>query len=140
VTRESAPQNANAIILFDGVCNLCSAVVRFVIRHDRRNRFRFASLQSANAQRLLAQHKWRGPSLSSVVLITDGRCYDRSRAALEIARRLDAPWPVLYGFVLVPRAVMDWAYDFIGARRYRWFGKRDECWMPDGELGRRFLD
>lgn len=137
---ESPPQDADAIVLFDGVCNLCSAVVRFVIRHDRRQRFRFASLQSAIAQRLLSQHNWREPSLSSVVLIADGRCYGRSRAALEIARRLDAPWPVLYGFVVVPWAARDWAYDFIGARRYSWFGKRDECWMPEGESRQRFLE
>ena len=140
MTRESLQQGADAIVLFDGVCNLCSAVVRFVIRHDRRKRFRFASLQSATAQRLLASYSWREPPLSSVVLITDGHCYDRSRAALEIARRLDAPWPVFHSFVVLPRAITDWAYDFIGARRYRWFGKRDECWMPDGELRERFLE
>ena len=138
--RELASLDADAIILFDGVCNLCSAMVRFVIRHDRRQRFRFASLQSAIAQRLLSQHKWREPSLSSVVLITDGLCYDRSRAALEIARRLDVPWPLLYVFVVAPRAIRDRAYDFIGARRYHWFGKRDECWMPDGEWRQRFLE
>jgi predicted DCC family thiol-disulfide oxidoreductase YuxK len=139
VIRES-PQGADAIVLFDGVCNLCSAVVRFMIRHDRRKRFRFASLQSATAQRLLSQYTWHEPFLSSVVLVADGRCYGRSRAALEIVRRLDAPWPILYGFVAVPRAVADWAYDFIGARRYRWFGRRDECWMPDGEWRQRFLE
>ncbi len=129
-----------AIVLFDGACNLCSAAVRFVIRHDRGQRFRFASLQSATAERILADCGWRGPALSSMVLVTEGRHYDRSRAALEIVRRLGALWPMAYALVAVPSPIRDWAYDFVGARRYRWFGKRDNCWLPDGELRRRFID
>jgi predicted DCC family thiol-disulfide oxidoreductase YuxK len=138
VTNEA--QTPEAILLFDGVCNLCSAAVRFVIRHDRQRRFRFASLQSAAAQRILADLGWRGPTLSSMVLVTDGRCHERSRAALEIARRLSAPWPLFYVFMAVPRPIRDWVYDFVGTRRYRWFGKRVECWLPDWELRGRFIE
>ena len=134
------PRDAEPIVLFDGVCNLCSAVVRFVSRHDRDKRFRFASLQSTAAQRLLSQHGWSDPSLSSVVLVADGRCYGKSRAALEIARRLDAPWPLFYSFSVVPRWAADWVYDFVGARRYRWFGQRAVCWVPDHGLRERFLE
>jgi predicted DCC family thiol-disulfide oxidoreductase YuxK len=133
-------QTAEAILLFDGLCNLCSAAVRFVIRHDRHRRFRFASLQSATARQILADHGCCDPSLSSMVLVTAGRCHERSRAALEIARRLNAPWPALYVFVVVPRPIRDWVYDFVGSRRYRWFGKRAECWLPDGELRGRFIE
>lgn len=133
-------QNSGAIVLFDGVCNLCSAAVGFVIRWGHRDRFRFACLQSAVGRRLVAEHRCAEPSLASMVLIVDGRCHRKSRAALEIIRRLDAPWPLLYALILVPRALADWLYDFVGARRYRWFGKRGECWVPSEKLRARFLD
>ena len=83
--------DSRAIVLFDGLCNLCSSTVRFVIRRDRNRRFRFASLQSDTARRLLVE-----PTLESIVLIVNGRCYRKSRAVLEILRRLDGPWPMLY--------------------------------------------
>lgn len=134
-----ARDDAGPIILFDGVCPLCSRVVRFVIRHDARRLFRFASLQSAPAERLLSRHAWSEPPLSSMILIADGRCYGRSQAALEIAKRLDAPWKLLYVLRVVPRRIADRAYDWLGARRYRWFGKFDACWAPAADVRDRFL-
>ena len=120
--------DSRAIVLFDGLCNLCSSTVRFVIRRDRNRRFRFASLQSDTARRLLVE-----PTLESIVLIVNGRCYRKSRAVLEILRRLDGPWPMLYIFALVPRSISDRIYNFIGSHRCQWFGKKDACWMPNKE-------
>lgn len=137
---KAASEDSGAVILFDGVCNLCSAVVGFVIGRDHRGRFRFASLQSAVGRRLMDEHQCTEPALASMVLIVDGRCYRKSRAALEIIRRLDAPRPLLYALILVPRSLADWLYDFIGARRYRWFGKRAVCWVPSEKLRARFLE
>ena len=124
------------VILFDGVCNLCTASVRFVIGRDRRRRFRFASLQSAAAERLLGQRD----NLESMVLVQDGRTYRKSTAALRIARRLDGLWPLLSVLLVIPRPLRDAVYDWIGARRYRWFGRREVCWAPRPELAERFLD
>jgi predicted DCC family thiol-disulfide oxidoreductase YuxK len=59
---------------------------------------------------------------------------------MEVARRRSAPWPVCYAFVVVPRPIRDCTYDFVGSRRYRWFGKRAECWLPDGELRGRLME
>jgi len=137
---EAASQECGAVILFDGVCNVCSAFVRFVIRRDHSKRFRFATLQSTVGQRLIDAYQCTEPPLASMLLIVDRRCYRKSRAALEIIRRLDAPWPLLYALILLPRMIADWLYDFVGASRYRWFGKRDACWMPSKELQSRFLD
>lgn len=124
------------VILFDGVCNLCTASVRFVIARDRRRRFRFASLQSPVAQKLLG-----APSpLDSVVLVMDGATYRKSTAALLIARRLDGLWPLLAVFLVIPRFVRDAVYDWVGNRRYRLFGRTDACWTPGPELAGRFLD
>ena len=126
-------------ILFDGVCNLCNGFVRFVIDRDPAARFRFAALSSDAAVRLLEDNAVRGPIPDSIVLVEDGRVYFRSDAPLRIARGLTFPWPLLAVFLLVPRFVRDRVYDFIAARRYRWFGRRDVCMVPTPELNKRFL-
>jgi predicted DCC family thiol-disulfide oxidoreductase YuxK len=124
------------VILFDGVCNLCTGSVQFVIERDSRKRFRFASLQSPVAERLLGQRD----NLESMILVQDGKTYRKSGAALRIARQLDGLWPLLALFLVVPRFLRDAVYDWIGRRRYRMFGKRDTCWVPRPELAERFLD
>ncbi len=129
------------IILFDGVCNLCESSVHFVVRRDRNRQFRFASLQSVAAQELLSGHNYVFDDLSSVLLIIDDTLFRKSRAALQIARRLDGAWPILYYvFFWIPRVIADPVYDFIGKRRYKWFGKKTECWLPNDDLRQRFID
>ena len=118
------------------MCNLCVGSVRFVIKRDSRAVFRFGSLQSPAAQRLLA-----GPSeAESVLLVENGRVYRKSSAVLRIARQLDGAWPALAVLLIVPRPLRDAIYDWIGRRRYRWFGRREACWRPAAELAGRFID
>jgi predicted DCC family thiol-disulfide oxidoreductase YuxK len=124
------------VILFDGVCNLCTGSVQFVIARDSRKRFRFASLQSPVAERLLG----RRDDLDSVVLVENNAIYRKSSAALRIARRLDGLWPLLSVLRVIPRFLRDAVYDWIGRRRYRMFGRREACWVPGAELAERFLD
>jgi predicted DCC family thiol-disulfide oxidoreductase YuxK len=126
-----------AVVLFDGVCNLCNAWVRFVVERDRAGRFQFAPLQSAAAARLLGGRATS--ALDSLVLVTDGRILTRSSAAIEIARGLGFPWHLAAALLVVPRPVRDAVYDFIARRRYRWFGKRDVCMIPGPEHQGRFL-
>ena len=126
-------------ILFDGVCNLCNGFVRFVIERDPDAHFRFAALSSDAAGKLLASTGAGDPLPDSIVLLQDGRVYVRSDAPLLIARGLRFPWPLLAAFLIVPRFVRDRVYDFIAARRYRWFGRRDVCMVPTPDLKQRFL-
>jgi predicted DCC family thiol-disulfide oxidoreductase YuxK len=130
----------NATILFDGVCNLCNALVQFVIARDPSARFHFAALGSEAAAALLRDAGAADPLPDSMVLVEDRRVYLRSDAALRVARRLRFPWPAAYALVVVPRFVRDRVYDFIAARRYRWFGRRESCMVPTPDLKRRFLD
>lgn len=132
----STAEQDRPVILFDGVCNLCTGSVQFVIARDSRKQFRFASLQSPVAEKLLG----RRDDLESMVLVQDGEIYRKSTAALRIARRLDGLWPALAVFLVVPRFLRDAVYDWIGRRRYRMFGKRDVCWTPRPELADRFLN
>jgi predicted DCC family thiol-disulfide oxidoreductase YuxK len=134
------PDSGGAIVFFDGVCNLCNGSVQFIIARDPSNYFRFASLQSAAAERLLAEHGYDAGSLSSVILLENGRMYERSTAALRIARRLAGGWWMLSVFTIVPRGVRDAIYEWIASNRYRWFGRRDECMIPTPEMRSRFVD
>lgn len=127
------------IVLFDGICNLCHASVRFTIGRDSKKRFRFASLQSDNGRRLLQEYGLRVSELDSVILISSGEAYRKSAAVLRIARMLDGLWPLLFTFIFLPPAIRDTVYDFIGKRRYRWFGKMGACWVPSEEFKDRFL-
>lgn len=132
----SAADYSGPVILFDGVCNLCTGSVRFVIARDARKQFRFASLQSPAAEKLLGE---RSP-LDTMVLVMGGTTYRKSTAALLIARRLDGLWPLLAVFLAIPRFLRDAVYDWIGKRRYRMFGRTEACWQPQPELAERFLD
>lgn len=140
------PQPATSpVILFDGVCNLCNGAVNFIIDHDPQARFRFASLQSQAGQALLRahglDHSLETGRMDSLVCIAGGRAHLKSGALVAIARGLGGWWrlPALAGAVL-PRLLGDWCYDRVAANRYRWFGKRDVCRIPDAGLLGRFLD
>ena len=130
------------ILLFDGVCNLCNAWVRFVIRHDPAPaRFRFAALQSEAGQALLRAraHSDRAEALDSLVLVEGNRLFIRSSAALRVFGKLGLPWSLLRVFLLVPLPLRDACYRWVARNRYRWFGRRETCMLPDVELRSRFL-
>ncbi|MBA2411064.1 MAG: DUF393 domain-containing protein [Gammaproteobacteria bacterium] len=128
------------VILFDGQCNLCNGSVQFVLKHERRARYRFASLRSAAGQALLADHGLLCSGFDSFVLIQNGRAYTRSDATLRVAKQLRGLWPVLSVFLVVPRVLRDAIYDFAGARRYRWFGKATTCWVNTPQWRARFIE
>jgi len=133
----------HTIILFDGVCNLCSGAVRFVLKRDPHARFRFAALQSDAGRRICAEHGVPLPregAPDSMVVIADGRALERSDAALAIAARLPFPWSALRCFGVLPRALRDLMYRFVARHRYRWFGRQDTCMLPTAETRARFID
>jgi len=130
----------SSVVLFDGVCNFCDGTVSFIIDHDPGAYFRFAALQSPQAQRLLERCDSLARGRDSLVLVEREKCYTRSTAALRIARRLRSPWFLLYGFIVLPRPIRDALYDWFARHRYRWFGRRDECLIPDASIRWRFLD
>lgn len=129
----------HAIVLFDGVCNLCNTSVNYIIDHDTDGYFKVASLQSDAAQALLADYALPADYLDSLVLVEDGEVYMRSTAALRIARRLDGAVRLLTIFLAIPEPLRDIVYAWIARNRYRWFGKRDTCRLPTPELQERFL-
>ncbi|HEX8331282.1 MAG TPA: thiol-disulfide oxidoreductase DCC family protein [Segetibacter sp.] len=131
---------SNPIVLFDGVCNLCSSSVQYIIKRDKKNIFRFASLQSDVGQKLLAKYNLPTTELDSFVLVQNGRVYKRSTGALMVAKQLGGASKLLYGFIIIPAFIRDAVYTFIGNNRYKWFGKKEACWIPTPELRSKFLD
>ena len=130
----------NAIILFDGVCNLCNGAVNFVIKRDKKSVFKFAPLQSKAAENLMVEGDFRNDDLSSFILLLNGRFYTRSEAALIVSRYLSGLWPLMYGFIIVPKFIRDYFYNIISNNRYKWFGKKEKCMIPTFELKEKFLN
>ena len=128
------------IVLFDGVCNLCNSTVNFIIDHDTHNRFKFSSLQSAYGQSIIQQFKLSGDYLNTVVLIEDGNVYLRSTAVLRILKHLGCLYQLLYVFIIVPAPILDFFYNIVAKYRYKWFGKRETCRVPDAETKNKFIE
>ena len=130
----------HSIILFDGVCNVCTGAVQFVIKKDQKNHFRFASLQSQQGQNILIRHQLPVNDFNSFVLVENEKVYTRSDAALKVTKNLSGLWPLLYGFIIVPKFIRDGIYNLIAKNRYKWFGKKDSCMIPTPEIMAKFLN
>jgi predicted DCC family thiol-disulfide oxidoreductase YuxK len=128
------------ILFFDGVCNLCNGMVKFILKRDRRKRILFAALQSARGRETLAGLGVSAEPMSSVILLEEGKAKFKSAAALGVMRLLGWPWKGLYGLILVPRPLRDFGYDLIAKNRYRVFGTRETCMLPSPEIESRFLE
>jgi predicted DCC family thiol-disulfide oxidoreductase YuxK len=136
--------DAHVLVLYDGICALCNRVVRFLLKHDRKDIFRFAPLQSRLAEEVLARHRLTSTALDTVYLIEHyGRAHERvlskSDAALHAARLLGGIWRAASLFRILPCPVRDFFYDLVAGSRYRVFGKYETCPLPDAKERARFL-
>lgn len=138
--------NTNPVLLYDGVCGLCNRFVRFVLKHDRQDRFRFAALQSGFAKAILARHGVNAADLDTVYLVRnlqqpDESLVDRSEAAIAVSSMLGGFWGFVMNLLrIVPRRLRDWGYNLVAGNRYRIFGKYDVCPLPDPRDRHKFLD
>ncbi len=137
---DAALSEGHAVVLFDGVCNLCNGAVNFIIDRDPAGHFQFAPLQSEIARTALEARGRSALDLDTIVLLEEADVHLRSDAALRIARRLTGPWPLLSWALWLPRPLRDAVYDWVAAHRYNWFGKQASCRLPTPELRRRFLE
>lgn len=131
--------DAPAIILFDGVCVLCAANARFVLRHDRRGHFRLASIQSEAGQALCRRFGIDPDDPETMLVIEGDRARRSSDAVLVIAEGLGWPWRILGVLRGVPRAWRDTLYAWVARNRYRLFGRCETCWAPSSEQKARIL-
>ena len=140
------------VILYDGVCGLCNRTVQFILSRDPQGVFRFASLQSAVARRILARHDAKPTDLDTMYValncdVADGErsskvmLLSRSDAALFVLKEVGGAWRIMAGAMrLFPRTLRDWGYRVIASNRYRIFGRYDQCPIPSEATRARFLD
>lgn len=130
------------LILFDGVCNLCNSAVLYVIKHDKKNIFMFAPLQSNVGKHIIKEFNIDTAQMDSIILYNPekGNISFKSTAALKAAFHLGFPINTLSIFLIIPNFIRHAVYDFIAKHRYKWFGKKDACMIPTPELKSRFLD
>jgi len=131
--------NYENILLFDGVCNLCNSLVQFIIRHDSKGAIKFTPLQSEASAGLLRGKDIDPVDLNTVIFISERKLYFRSSAILHVFRKMGGAWPLIYALVIVPRFIRDSIYNRIAASRYRIFGKRESCMIPDENIRNRFI-
>ena len=134
------PAVEGPLILFDGVCVMCSGFVAFVIKRDPQARFRFVPAQAPLGQTILSRLGLSTTDFESNVLIEDGRAFFKSEAFFAIVRHLPRPWPWLAALRVLPLALRDLVYNAIADNRYRLFGKRDACLVPTPDIRRRFVE
>lgn len=127
------------VLIFDGVCNICSFGVEIVLKNDRDGVFDFAFAQGAQGGALKRAHGM-STALDTVTVVDGHRVYIRSDAALYVAGRLPFPWKLLRGLAIVPRAWRDGLYNIVARNRYTWFGQKSACYVPPPDQLARFLD
>ncbi|KAA0546124.1 thiol-disulfide oxidoreductase DCC family protein [Bacillus sp. BGMRC 2118] len=128
------------IVLFDGVCNLCNGAVQFLIKHDKKERLRFASLQSETGQKILTEYGYSTNQFDSIILVSNQKVYEKSDAALAICSEIGGVFSLCKVMYIIPKRLRDSLYSLIARNRYKWFGKQDYCMLPTPELRKRFLE
>ncbi len=129
------------IVLFDGVCNLCNNFVQTIIKHDKHDVYRFASLQSDYGQKLQKYLGIDASQVNSVILYEPGVAYfHKSEASIEIVNSFGGIYTLFSIFKIFPKFISNAVYDFVAINRYKWFGKQENCMLPTTELKAKFLD
>ena len=137
---QDLPQDKK-IILFDGVCNLCNSSVQYVIKHDKKDVFRFVALQSELGKKILKHIGINPIHTDSIVLYEPGiSYYYKSTAALHIAKGLSGIFTFATVFQILPTGLRDFVYDYVARNRYEWYGKKESCMIPTPELKAKFLE
>lgn len=129
----------NYIVFFDGVCNLCNSTIDFLMRHNTEETLKFSSLQSAFANKFLAQYSVDLNQLSTIYFYENGKLHQKSKAAFNISKHLNAPFRYLNFFSFLPKILTNFFYNLIAKNRYRLFGKKETCRIPTQAELKRFI-
>ncbi|PWK46417.1 thiol-disulfide oxidoreductase DCC family protein [Pleionea mediterranea] len=136
----SAIDSKDQIILFDGVCKLCNAWIKFIIKYDKEKQFKLCSVQSSQGKTLLKRYGLPTDHYETMVLVKNKKAYQKSSAFLKVIQQISYPWKALMIFKVIPEKLRDWLYDRIALNRYKLFGRYDHCQIPSAEHSERFID
>ena len=137
-SREGPDMNVQAVLLYDGLCVLCSAAVRYTLHYERTPIIRFVAIQSSAGHALAQAHRIDAVNPDSFLFIENGHAFSKADGVMALARHLDGPLRLMLLGRFVPRPIRNWVYDRIARNRYRIFGKRSTCWIPDPSTRHRF--
>jgi predicted DCC family thiol-disulfide oxidoreductase YuxK len=136
-----SPEIAHPVIVFDGVCVLCSRWVDFILRHDRAGHFRLAAMQGQCGRALLIAHGLSPDDPVSLLLVEQGQGYSDTDAIARVLNQLGGAWRMAGAMLrAIPRRLRDPAYRWVARRRYSLFGRRAQCRLPEPEQAWRFID
>lgn len=136
-----ATEHTPPVIVFDGVCVLCSGWVDFIVRHDRAGRFRLAAMQNAHGRALMIAHGLSPDDPVSFLLVDGAQGYRDTDAIARVLGQLGGRWAIAGALLrALPRALRDPAYRWMARHRYRLFGRREQCRLPDPAEAWRFID
>lgn len=127
------------VVVFDGICVLCSRGVAFILKHDAKQQFRFASMQSKTGRALLLEYGLDPDDPTSLLLVDEGKGYINSEAIIRIACQFGLAWHIVKLAYFIPRCMRDAIYRWFARNRYRWFGQHATCSVPSPDLSDRFL-
>lgn len=127
------------VIVFDGVCVLCNGWVKFLLRHDRHARYRFAAMQTTSGRALLAANGLDADDPASFLLVGHGRAWSDTEAIIQVVGGLGGAWRLVKLLRVLPKSLRDRLYRAVARNRYRWFGRHDRCLLPPEEHAGRFL-
>ena len=131
--------DGHPIVVFDGMCVMCSRYMRFLMRHDDAHHFRFLPAQSTLGEALFAHYGLQDGDYDSVLLIAEGKLRVKWDASIAFLEGLGWPWRIACFGRILPKFLSDPLYNFIAKNRIRWFGRRDVCMLPSVEDQSRFL-
>ncbi len=128
-----------SIVLIDGDCNFCNSSALFIIKHDKNDKFNFASQQSEIGKKLLLESNYTGTSLSTIVLVKEGKTFTKTTALIEIAKDLVGFPKMFVSMKIIPVGIRDFLYDVFSKYRYKLFGKKQNCALPTSDVKKKFL-
>jgi predicted DCC family thiol-disulfide oxidoreductase YuxK len=132
--------SGDKVILFDGVCKLCNAWARFLIKFDKQRVFKLASVQSEEGKAILQWYGLPTDYYKTMLLVEDAAMYKKSEAFICVMWRLPLPWKAVACIWIIPKPLRDWLYDRIALNRYHLFGKYDTCVLPTPDHLSRYLN
>jgi predicted DCC family thiol-disulfide oxidoreductase YuxK len=127
------------VILFDGVCKLCNAWSKFIIKYDKKHVFKLCSVQSEEGEKILLHFGFPTEFYETMLYVEGGQCFQQSDAFFRVMAKLGFPWKMVCVFWIIPKLIRNWMYDRIALNRYRLFGKYDYCVLPVPDHEDRFL-
>ena len=137
---KNSSQRSKAIVLFDGECNFYNSTVLFIIKHDKEDNLRFASQQSDIGIKLMQENDCSYNALNTIIFIQENKVSIKTDAIIEIGKLLSDYPKLIVLLKIIPRAIRDYGYDVFSKRRYRLFGKRNNCLLPAKEIRNKFIN